>query len=175
MIKCDVSEPQWRKMNLDQNDQLMQDRVKLIRTDTENTDFRLLVEALDRELSMHNGENHDFYAAFNTLNGIRHVVIVYCNDILSGCGAIREYAPGIMEVKRMYVPPALRGKGMASAILKELEKWASEMDHSECILETANYLPAAIRLYERSGYERTQNYGQYAGVEASVCMRKKLK
>ncbi|MEO6589269.1 MAG: GNAT family N-acetyltransferase, partial [Pyrinomonadaceae bacterium] len=59
-------------------------------------------------------------------------------------------------------------------ILAELENWAKELNFSECILETGLKQPEAIRLYQKSGYETILNYGQYAGVENSVCMKKVL-
>ncbi len=147
----------------------------MLRTDADHSDFIKLVSMLDEELKVHNGDSHMFRAQFNTLSKIKHAVVVYTGGIATGIGAIREYAPGTMEVKRMYVLQEFRGRGSAVVILKELEKWASELGYSECILETATYLPAAVKLYERSGYERTPNYGQYIGVEASVCMRKSLR
>ena len=75
----------------------------------------------------------------------------------------------------MFVHPDYRGKGIASKILSELELWASEQNYSEAILETGINQPEAIALYKKSGYLVTQNYGQYANAENSVCMKKILK
>ncbi len=79
-----------------------------------------------------------------------------------------------MEVKRMYTSPESRGKGIASAVLKELEKWAAELSYKKCLLETGKKQPEAIALYLKSSYNIIPNYGQYAGVENSVCFEKKL-
>ena len=74
----------------------------------------------------------------------------------------------------MFVKPENRGRGIAGQILKELESWAAELGFRECILETGFKQPEAIALYKRSGYEVIPNYGQYAGIENSLCMRKSI-
>jgi GNAT superfamily N-acetyltransferase len=79
-----------------------------------------------------------------------------------------------MEVKRMYILAPYRGKGTASGVLIQLEKWAAEMNYSHCILETGIRQPDAIRLYGKNGYLPIPNYGQYAGVENSRCFEKAL-
>ncbi len=145
------------------------------RTDSSNPDFRQLVNQLDRYLMGVNGDQHDFFDQFNKIDTIRHVVVLYHDNQPAGCGAIKEYEPGTMEVKRMFVPPALRGKGLASAVLTELETWATEMGYHKCILETGDTMPDAIALYKKNGYRSIPNYGQYVGVVSSVCFEKKLR
>jgi GNAT superfamily N-acetyltransferase len=90
------------------------------------------------------------------------------------CGAIKEFSLELMEVKRMFVHPAHRGKGIAQAVLSELERWAKKLNYTGCVLETGKRQPEAIRLYHKSGYAFIPNYGQYIGVENSVCMQKQL-
>ena len=121
------------------------------RTDSTNTDFKMLVNQLDRYLMGINGDDHDFFDQFNKIDNIRHVVVLYLDGQPAGCGAIKEYKPGIMEIKRMFVPPAARGKGLATAILKELEVWAAELGYEKCILETGDIMPDAIALYKKNG------------------------
>lgn len=145
------------------------------RTDSTNTDFKMLVNQLDRYLMGINGDDHDFFDQFNKIDNIRHVVVLYLDGQPAGCGAIKEYEPGIMEVKRMFVPPATRGKGLATAVLKELEAWAAELGYEKCILETGDIMPDAIALYKKNGYSSIPNYGQYVGVASSVCFEKLLK
>lgn len=144
------------------------------RTDSTNTDFKMLVNQLDRYLMGINGDDHDFFDQFNKIDNIRHVVVLYLDGQPAGCGAIKEYEPGIMEVKRMFVPPAARGKGLATAILKELEVWAAELGYEKCILETGDIMPDAIALYKKNGYNSIPNYGQYVDVASSVCFEKHL-
>lgn len=145
------------------------------RTDSDSADFRELVALLDAELQIRDGAEHSFYAQFNKIDKIRHAVIAYENETAIGCGALKEYEPEVAEIKRMYVREKERGRGVAGQILEELERWAKELNFSECILETGLKQPEAIRLYQKSGYETILNYGQYAGVANSVCMRKSIK
>jgi putative acetyltransferase len=146
--------------------------VTLKRTDARHKDFIALVWMLDADLARRDGAEHSFYAAYNTIDTIRHVVLAYQDDAPVGCGAIKKYAAGIMEVKRMYVPPQGRRKGVASSVLAELERWAEELGCSKCILETGKKQPEAIALYTKRGYTPIPNYGHYAGVDNSVCFEK---
>lgn len=129
---------------------------------------------LDQDLQIRDGDVHSFYAQFNKIDKIRYVVVAYENDQAVGCGAIKEYAKGVAEIKRMFVKPEWRGQGVAKRILSELEIWANELNFSECILETGKNQPEAIGLYQKSGYQKIPNYGQYEGIELSVCMRKSI-
>jgi putative acetyltransferase len=146
----------------------------LIRTDSSDLDFRDLVSQLDKDLAKRDGDLHGFYNQFNTLVNIKHVVVAYYDNEPAGCGAFKEYAPGVAEIKRMFVAPDQRRKGIAAAVLSELEKWASELSYSRFILETGINQPEAIALYKKNGYASIPNYGQYEGVETSVCFEKSL-
>jgi GNAT superfamily N-acetyltransferase len=148
--------------------------IKILRTDSGNADFRELVALLDEDLAIRDGAEHSFYAQFNKIDKIRETIVAYENERAVGCGAFKEYEPKTAEIKRMYVLPEMRGKGIAGKILSELETWAKELDFSECVLETGKKQPEAIRLYQKSGYEIIPNYGQYAEMENSVCMRKNI-
>jgi putative acetyltransferase len=149
--------------------------IQLIRTSSDNQDFVDLVKVLDVYLAEKDGDDHSFYAQYNKLNTIKHVIVAYENGKAVGCGAIKEYEPGIMEVKRMFTSPEVRGKGIATKILAELEKWASELSYKKCILETGSKQTEAVGLYKKNGYKIIPNYGQYAGVEDSFCFEKELK
>ncbi|HQT23245.1 MAG: GNAT family N-acetyltransferase [Sphingobacteriales bacterium 17-39-43] len=148
--------------------------IRLFRTDSGNKDFIRLVKELDADLAERDGEEHSFYSQFNKVDMIRHVVVAYQNNIAISCGAIKEYDPKTMEVKRMFTIPENRGKGFAGIILHELENWASEMNFEKCILETGKRQAEAIGLYKKSGYDIIPNYGQYAGIDNSICFMKKL-
>ncbi len=146
----------------------------LTRTDSDNPDFIQLIRLLDAELAIRDGNEHSFYDQFNKIDKIRHVVVACENDIAVGCGAIKPFDLHTMEVKRMFTRPEHRGKGIAKTILRELEKWAAELLCNKCILETGKRQPEAIELYQRSGYILIRNYGQYEGIENSVCFEKPL-
>lgn len=145
---------------------------KLLRTDSDNAGFRELVILLDEELHIRDGDEHAFYAQFNKIDGIGHVVVAYIGGEAVGCGAFKRYSGDAAEIKRMFVRPEQRGKRIAARVLNELESWAAELEFRECILETGLKQPEAIALYSREGYEVIPNYGQYAVVDNSVCMKK---
>lgn len=148
--------------------------IDIIRSNSHNLDFRALVTELDAELKIRDGEDHSFYNQFNKIDRIKYVVVAYENEIPVGCGAIKAYSPVTMEVKRMFVVPDRRGRGIASAILKELELWANELSYLNCVLETGIKQPEAIGLYKKNGYIITPNYGQYENIENSICFLKIL-
>ncbi len=149
--------------------------IKLIRTNSDNHDFRELVKSLDLELSKVDGEDHSFYSQFNKIDKIKHVVLAYEHGKPVGCGAIKKYSADTMEVKRMYVSPENRGNRIATKILSELENWTSELSFTKCVLETGKRQPEAIGLYKLNGYKLIPNYGQYTGVDNSLCFEKELK
>lgn len=144
------------------------------RTDSNDTDFRNLVALLDKDLQVRDGDEHAFYAQFNKVQNIKNVIVCYVDNTAIGCGAFKEYDPASVEIKRMFVQPTFRGLGIGLNILKELELWASELNYAACVLETGKKQPEAIRLYQKAGYKITENYGQYKGVENSVCMQKDI-
>jgi len=144
------------------------------RTDSRDADFINLVALLDQDLAIRDGAEHGFYAQFNKVGSIRNVVVCYAGDQPVACGAFKPYDEKKVEIKRMYVSPALRGQGIGGAVLRELEQWAAELNYKACVLETGKKQPEAIRLYQKSGYSLIKNYGQYENVENSVCMEKKL-
>jgi GNAT superfamily N-acetyltransferase len=148
--------------------------IKITRTDSTHQDFNTLVKHLDAELAERDGKDHPFYAQYNKIDNIKYVLIAYEDDKPVSCGALKEYGPTVMEIKRMYTLPEFRGRGTATKILIELETWAGELSYRKCILETGKKQPEAIALYKKNGYKIIPNYGQYAGIENSVCFEKVL-
>jgi putative acetyltransferase len=147
----------------------------LKRTTSENLDFQNLVRLLDADLKLRDGEDHAFYSQFNKIDKIKNAVVCFADDLPVGCGAFKEYDETSVEIKRMFVQPVFRGKGIAGTILKELELWAAEINYSVAVLETGKRQPEAIALYQKTGYTIIPNFGQYENVENSVCMKKGIK
>ena len=145
--------------------------MQLIRTNSENQDFKKLSALFDDYLVDIDGEEKDFFAFYNNVQ-LDTVLVVYENSDVVGCGAFKKFDENTAEIKRMFVHPNHRNKGIASYILNELELWANELSFSSFILETSPKLTSAIILYEKKGYKLISNYGQYIGVENSVCMKK---
>ena len=148
--------------------------ISIVRTTSDNKDFGDLVIQLDAYLRILDGEDHAFYAQFNKSNLLKNALVCYENEIAVGIGAYKEYDSETAEIKRMYTLPEYRGKGIAKAIVTELELWAKEEGYQLAILETGYLQKDAIGLYQKLGYEITDNFGQYIGVENSVCMKKSL-
>ena len=148
---------------------------ELLRTNSSHPDFRQMVNALDEDLIVRNGETQKLYHQYNKIDHINHAVVVYAANKPIGCGCFKRFDDETVEMKRMFVLPAMRGKQLAGQLLKELETWAIEEGFTKAILETGVRQLEAIRLYTRSGYHLTENYGQYIGMEDSICYRKELK
>jgi len=148
--------------------------IEIIHTDSNNEDFKALVKLLDELLADLDGDEHSFYDQYNKIDALKYVIVAYRHGKAVGCGAIKEFVPGTMEVKRMYTLPEARGKGIASEVLAELEKWAASLGYEKTVLETGIRQQDAVALYKKRGYTLIENYGQYAGVENSVCFEKIL-
>jgi len=148
--------------------------LRIVRTDSTHKDFKDLVQLLDADLAIRDGDDHDFYHQFNSIDALKEVVVIYDDQTLVGCGAIKFFDKQSVEVKRMFTLPEARGKGVASRTLRELEAWAKELGYKKCVLETGVNQPEAIALYRKRGYMQTPNYGQYKEMEASLCFEKIL-
>lgn len=153
--------------------------ITLIRTTAEDPQFVALVRLLDADLAILDGDDHDFYNQYNGLDQIKHVVLALHGEQAVACGSIKPFEdPDLhtaVEVKRMYTNENVRGRGLATSVLHELEKWASEMGYKRSLLETGKRMPDAIGLYKKCGYKIIPNYGQYRDVENSVCFEKPIK
>ena len=144
------------------------------RADSSYEDFKKLVLLLDEELAQRDGEEHAFYDQFNKIENINNVIVAYAGQQPVAAGAFKKFSPDAVEIKRMFVKPDFRGRGIAFQILQQLENWAAEFGYSYCILETGKKQPEAIALYKKSGYKVIPNYGQYKNVSNSVCMQKEI-
>jgi putative acetyltransferase len=148
--------------------------ITIKRTESSDPDFPLLVALLNQELRERYGALQVVYDQFNHISDLGTVVIAYSNDIPSGCGCFKVFDDDTVEIKRMFVKPSERKQGIAFSILSELEVWAKEDGYSNVVLETANKQYESIALYQKAGYSTIANYGQYIGMEASVCLGKGL-
>jgi putative acetyltransferase len=146
----------------------------LERTERDDPRFISLVAELDADLWKRYPSTQGGYSAGNAIAAGASVVICLEAGAALGCGCFRELGDGSVELKRMYVKPESRGRGIASSVLRELESWAAEKGALRMVLETGLGQPEAIGLYEKSGYARIENYGDYAGNAESVCMAKSL-
>ena len=149
--------------------------IKIIKTKKSSKDLNILIKELDQYLKETDGEDHEFYNQFNRLDYIHHFVVAYNDKTPIGCGAFRKIDNKTVEIKRMYVKNEFRRKGVAKEILLFLENWAQQENFTTCILETGERQKEAIQLYEKTGYQKIPNYGQYAQMDNSNCFEKHLR
>jgi putative acetyltransferase len=148
--------------------------IDIIRTNSADKSFLLLIAQLNSDLALRNGEIQNMYNQYNFIESIDTVIIATDNKVAVACGCFKIFNNDTVEIKRMYVEKEYRGKGISKKVLGRLEEWAKELGYKKSILETGIYQMEAIGLYEKSGYIRIPNYGQYAGMDTSVCMMKQL-
>jgi len=154
--------------------------MKIRRTNSENKDFVRLIIALDAYLKITDEDEHDFYNQFNNIDALSEVVVVYediktsSKPIAIGCAAMKKFDHKTVEIKRMYVSPEKRGTGIAQKIMQELEDWARELNYEKCILETGKRQVEAVHFYHKCNYKMIENYGQYKGMQNSICFEKYL-
>jgi GNAT superfamily N-acetyltransferase len=96
------------------------------------------------------------------------------DGVASVTGGWRRIADGAVEIKRMYVVPAARGRGLARLMLAELETSAADAGADRVVLNTGDQQPEAIALYESSGYHHIEGFGHYACMPGALFYGKPL-
>ncbi len=146
----------------------------ILKFDSSNPNFQALVKLLDQGLKITDGEDHAFYNLFNKIDEIKNCLVFYEADVPVGCGAYKEFDSYSVEIKRMFVVPENRSKGIAKKFLTELEIWASSLGFTCAILETGKNQVEALQLYPKTGYRVIPNYVQHIGMKKSICFDKAL-
>lgn len=103
-----------------------------------------------------------------------HFFVIQQGEMALGCGALRVLDKETAELKRMYVRPAFRGRGIARQLIRHLEHTAKHLGISCMRLETGPGQVEALALYGSEGYAGIPPYGEYADSPVSVCMEKQL-
>lgn len=147
---------------------------QIIRTNSDHPDFQTLTGALDTELCRIYNTRKEDYENYNRITGLPTVVLAYDNGIAIACGCFKQFDAERIELKRMFVKPEFRGKGIASVMVSELEKWGKEFGYHHVILETGVGQPEAIALYRKLGYEEIPHFGEFPEESRSVCLGKEL-
>ncbi|XOK64416.1 GNAT family N-acetyltransferase [Paenibacillus elgii] len=101
-------------------------------------------------------------------------VLAYWDGMAAGCGAYRPLDAQAAELKRIFVDPSFRNKGIASSILSFLEQEAMRAGFTSLLLETGPMQPESIALYKKFGFIDIAPFGEYADCPSSICMEKKL-
>ena len=101
-------------------------------------------------------------------------LVAEVDGVPAGCGGWRAYGDGVAELKRMYVEPAFRRRGLAALLLAELEGTAAAAGHRQLLLNSGDRQPEALALYARAGYTPVAGYGVYADSPGAVFLGKEL-
>jgi len=138
---------------------------------------RALIEALNAELSSRYpepGANHFRLDPDEVADGQGVFLIASSAGTPVGCGAVRRIEARTGEIKRMYVSPDARGRGIGRAVLAALEAEARALGIARLVLETGLRQGEALALYESAGFSRIPPFGEYVNSPLSVCMAKDL-
>ena len=152
--------------------------VKIRRVALDSPDAQRLIAALNSELSAtfpEPGANHFSLSPAQVSSGEGAFLIAYLEDRAVGCGAVRRLDETTAELKRMYVDPLARGRGIGRSLISALEDEARLLGAVKVVLETGTRLSAAIRMYEGMGYARIPLFGEYlSSPDTSLCFGKTL-
>ena len=152
-------------------------KIEISREDIHSPVASTLILDLNSELSSRypeEGANHFRLDADEVEEGKGAFLVTHVDGKPVGCGAIRRLDANTAEIKRMYVVPDARGKGIGRAILTALETESRRLNVHKIVLETGDRQPEALALYASSGFDRINRYGEYIDSPLSVCMAKIL-
>jgi putative acetyltransferase len=137
-----------------------------------------LIAALDAELTTtfpEPGATHFSLSDGQVEAGHGAFLVAYVEDLAVGCGAIRRLDEVTAEIKRMYVEPSVRSRGIGRALVEALEREARHVGATRIVLETGTRLTPAIKLYQAMGYVHIPLFGEYlSSPETSLCFGKSL-
>ena len=143
----------------------------------DSADARRLITSLDAHLASRYSPDERFGPNLKPEHleaGIGTFVVARTDGRAVGCGALRKLDTTTAEVKRMYVEPERRGRGVAKEVLDHLEKSARDLGVKRLVLETGIYQTEAIALYRRAGFSPSRCWGEYAESITSVCFEKTI-
>lgn len=101
-------------------------------------------------------------------------LVAEVDGVPAACGAWRTHEPGVAEVKRVYVEPSFRRRGLARLVMAVIEADAAAAGCRAVVLNTGRRQPEALALYAALGYGPVPGYGMYAGVRGAVFLGKDL-
>ena len=139
---------------------------------------RVLIASLNAELKgvySEPGATHFHLDAEEVADGRGTFLVVYREGTPVGCGALRLLDAETAELKRMYVSPTVRGRGLGRRLVAALEAEARALGIRRLVLETGIWQAAALALYRATGFHPIPLYGEYClSPETSVCLGKDL-
>ncbi len=135
-----------------------------------------LIAELDADLAVRYGSDADPVLAHPEEFELPHgrFFVVTKEGLPLACAGIRRIGPATAELKRMYVRPTARGRGLARLLLATCEDAASELGYDQLWLETGDAQPEAVALYLSAGYEPVPAFGQYQHSPRSITLGKSV-
>ena len=145
-------------------------------TDGKNKDFQKFYLKTEEYYSAIVGgeENRKAFIPHNISEAITDVLIAYDNDKAIACAGIKGYSSTDAEVKRVWVEPEYRGRHLGQEIMRMIEEKAAERGFKRAILQTRELMTDAVRLYQKMGYSRIENYAPYDKLSGAICFAKEL-
>lgn len=140
----------------------------------EDKRFRQLVRELDEDLIARFGDSARAYQQYNGLEHIVTACVVIKNGQAVACGAFQELTEDTAELKRIFVKPEFRGKGLGRQVVEALELQALWQGYLYTALSTGRGMKQAISLYRRLGYKDSEPWGPYVGDRACICLSKEI-
>lgn len=135
----------------------------------DHPDVVALVAAMGRELDLRYGDGGLSPATAKDFTSPGVLLVALLDGAAVGCGGLRPFGVDAAEVKRMYVSPAARGRGVARAVLAALVAHARSVGLRRLMLETGTEQPEAVGLYESEGWTPIPAFGHYAHDPRTRC------
>ncbi|MFD1773034.1 GNAT family N-acetyltransferase [Paenibacillus rhizophilus] len=151
------------------------EKIELVQVAPENPDLALLISQLDRYLFELYPPEEVYLVDFEDpyVNDI-YFIVAYLDSRPVGCGAIKKLDEDHVELKRFFVEPEFRGRGIARMIVQRLEEEAAHQGYQGIKLETGDQQTEAIGFYKKNGYGGIERFGEYADCPSSLCFEKKI-
>jgi putative acetyltransferase len=141
----------------------------------DSPDASALIDELESHLaSLYPRESRHGYSVEKLLHEGVAFFVVRESGAAAGCGGIQLYGTEYGELKRMYVRPRFRGRGLGRLVLEHLADHARRNGVGLLRLETGIYQKEAIGLYEGFGFTRVPSFGAYEEDPLSVFMEKRI-
>ncbi len=128
-----------------------------------------LIEAMGAEMQARYGDGGLSPAQPQQFLAPGTFLLAELDGIAVGCGGVRPSGEDAAEIKRMYVDPAARGRGIARGLLRALVAHARARGLTRLLLETGTAQPEAISLYESEGWTPVPPFGHYADDPRTRC------
>lgn len=137
-------------------------------------DYAMLAKQLDAYYISLVGDVHLKYAAVNDPKNMACIIVAYEGNTPVGCGCWKPVDEQTAEIKRIFVLPLYRRRGIASSIIDLLESHICASGYEKVLLETARTTDDSKALYLSLGYKEIPYYGSPAGAENCRCFLKEV-